>query len=61
MKSLQAGFLADMEEHVSTVAMDVDDIDSLEIFGEGVVNLDKLADTDFFNNFDDDFDDSDFN
>ncbi|KAJ4841886.1 hypothetical protein Tsubulata_014246 [Turnera subulata] len=46
----------------STVAMDVDDVDALEIFGEGVINIDhKLADADFFNNFEDDFDDTDIN
>lgn len=55
-------FFADMEEQGSTVAMDVDDVDPLEIFGEGVINVDnKLADADFFNNFEDDFDDSDIN
>ncbi len=59
---MQMDFFADMEEQGSTVAMDVDDVDPLEIFGEGVINVDnKLADADFFNNFEDDFDDSDIN
>ncbi|KAJ9154080.1 hypothetical protein P3X46_027454 [Hevea brasiliensis] len=62
MKPMQMDFFADMEEQGSTVAMDVDDVDPLEIFGEGVINVDnKLADADFFNNFEDDFDDSDIN
>lgn len=51
----------EMDEQVS-MAMDVDDVDPLEIFGEGVIATDnKLADADFFNNFQDDFDDSDIN
>ena len=55
-------FFAEMDEQASTVAMDVDDVDPLEIFGEGVINVDnKLADADFFNNFADDFDDADIN
>ncbi|KAL2325941.1 hypothetical protein Fmac_024999 [Flemingia macrophylla] len=52
----------EMDEHVSSMAMDVDDVDPLEIFGEGVISADnKLADADFFNSFQDDFDDSDIN
>lgn len=52
----------EMEEQVSTMAMDVDDVDPLEIFAEGVISADnKLADADFFNSFQDDFDDTDIN
>lgn len=55
-------FFAEMEEQGSTVAMDVDDVDPLEILGEGVISAEnKLADSDFFNSFEDDFDDSDIN
>ncbi|XP_012077649.1 small acidic protein 1 [Jatropha curcas] len=62
MRPMQMDFFADMEEQGSTMAMEVDDVDPLEIFGEGVINIDnKLADADFFNNFEDDFDDSDIN
>ncbi|CAJ1932544.1 unnamed protein product [Sphenostylis stenocarpa] len=51
----------EMDEQVSTMAMDVDDVDSLEIFAKGVIAADhKLADVDFFNNLQDDFDDLDF-
>ncbi|XP_052489510.1 small acidic protein 1-like [Gossypium raimondii] len=40
--------------------MEADDVDTPEIFDEGVITSDnKLADADFFNNFKDDFDDSD--
>ncbi|KAK8548695.1 hypothetical protein V6N13_054526 [Hibiscus sabdariffa] len=43
-------------------AMEVDDVDSFDLLGEGVIGTDnKLADADFFNNFEDDFDDSDIN
>ena len=42
-------------------AMEVDD-DPLKIFSEGAISIDnKLTDVDFFNNFEDDFDDSDIN
>ncbi|TKY53652.1 Small acidic protein 2 [Spatholobus suberectus] len=53
----------EMDEQVSSMAMDVDDVDPLEIFTEGVMAADsnKLADADFFNGFQDDFDDSDIN
>lgn len=55
-------FFAELEEQGSTVAMDVDDVDPLEILGEGVISAEnKLADADFFNSFEDDFDDSDIN
>ncbi|XP_021897005.1 small acidic protein 1 [Carica papaya] len=60
MRPMQMEFIADMDDQGSTVAMDVDDVDPLEIFGEGVVSVEnKLVDADFFNNFQDDFDDSD--
>ena len=52
----------EMGEAGATMAMDVDDVDPLEIFGEGVISADnKLADADFFNSFEDDFDDTDIN
>ncbi|XP_042487383.1 small acidic protein 1-like [Macadamia integrifolia] len=55
-------YFGDFDDHGSTVAMDVDDADPLEMLAEGVVNIDnKLADSDFFNAFEDDFDDSDIN
>ncbi|KAK6924666.1 hypothetical protein RJ641_008992 [Dillenia turbinata] len=50
MKSVVTDYFADMDDQGSTVAMDVDDVDPLEIFGEGFVNVEnKLADSDFFN------------
>ncbi|KMS98724.1 hypothetical protein BVRB_3g069720 [Beta vulgaris subsp. vulgaris] len=63
MKQVPAEYLAEMEEHGSTMAMDVDDVDPLEVFGEGLMTPDnnKLADADFFNSFPDDFDDDDIN
>ncbi|KAE8076160.1 hypothetical protein FH972_014825 [Carpinus fangiana] len=55
-------FFGDMDDQPSTMAMDVDDVDPLEIYGEGVISVDnKVADADFFNSFEDDFDDSDIN
>ncbi|CAI9117981.1 OLC1v1019478C1 [Oldenlandia corymbosa var. corymbosa] len=57
-------FFADLDEH-SAVAMDLDDADSLDFFGgEGplaALEHHRLADADFFNSFQDDFDDSDIN
>ncbi|KAK4264253.1 hypothetical protein QN277_025460 [Acacia crassicarpa] len=54
--------LAEIEEAGSVMAMDVDDIDPFDMFGEGLICVDnKLADADFFNSFEDDFDDSDIN
>ncbi|KAL6538585.1 hypothetical protein OROGR_012573 [Orobanche gracilis] len=43
--------------------MEFDDVDSsLDIFGEGpVLDLHRLADSDFFNSFQDDFGDEDIN
>ncbi|CAI0419495.1 unnamed protein product [Linum tenue] len=61
MRPMQMDFFAEMEEQGSTVAMDVDDVDPLEMFNESMMNESKLADADFFNNFEDDFDDSDIN
>ncbi|KAH7835849.1 hypothetical protein Vadar_030484 [Vaccinium darrowii] len=38
------------------MAMDVDDVEALEMFGEGPIGSDnKLADADFFNTFQNDF------
>jgi len=52
----------EMDEQVSSMAMDVDDVDPLDSFAEGVITTDlKLADVNFFNNFEDDFDDADIN
>ncbi|KAK4761820.1 hypothetical protein SAY87_029704 [Trapa incisa] len=54
--------LAELEQEEAAVAMEVDDVDPLEIIGEGVLPVDgMLADADFFNSFEDDFDDSDIN
>lgn len=62
MRPMQMDFFGETEEQGATVAMDVDDVDPLEIFGEGVISIDnKLADADFFNKFEDDFDDADIN
>ncbi|GFS28379.1 Small acidic protein [Actinidia chinensis var. chinensis] len=64
MKPSPVDFFADMDDHGSTVAMDVDvdDVEALELLGEGPIIIDnKLADADFFNSFDDDFDDTDIN
>ncbi|KAK9664742.1 hypothetical protein RND81_14G064600 [Saponaria officinalis] len=62
MKEVPADYMAVMQEHGASMAMDVDD-DPLDIFGEGypAPDTNKLADTDFFNSFSDDFDDSDIN
>ncbi|OVA02278.1 hypothetical protein BVC80_9099g74 [Macleaya cordata] len=62
MKPSPTYFFTDLDDHGSTVAMDVDDADPLELLGEGVGHIEsKLTDSDFFNNFEDDFDDSDIN
>ncbi|XP_060173809.1 small acidic protein 1 [Lycium barbarum] len=64
MKPMVVDYLADMEEQGSTMAMDVDEVDAIDIFGEnplGGEHLLRLADADFFNSFHDDFDDSDIN
>ncbi|GKV39128.1 hypothetical protein SLEP1_g46941 [Rubroshorea leprosula] len=60
MRPMPMDFLGDPDDQGS--AMEVDDVDPLEIFGEGVISIDnKLPDADFFNNFEDDFDDTDIN
>lgn len=62
MRPTPMEYYAELDDQGATVAMDVDDVDPLEIFGEGVISVDnKLADADFFNSFEDDFDDSDIN
>jgi len=63
MKQVPVEYLAELEDHGATVAMDVDDVDPLEVFGEGLMAPEsyKLADADFFNAFPDDFDDTDVN
>lgn len=61
MRPTAMDFFGDMEEQGSSMAMDVDDVDPLEILGEGIVAESKLADADFFNSFEDDFDDTDIN
>lgn len=62
MRPTPMDYFAELEEPSSTVAMDVDDVDSLEMFGEGVLSGEnKLVDADFFNCFEDDFDDTDIN
>ncbi|CAA2938758.1 small acidic 1 [Olea europaea subsp. europaea] len=64
MKPQPVDYFVDMEEQGgSTVAMDVDDVEALEMFGEGPISMElhRLADSDFFNSFQDDFDDSDIN
>ena len=55
--------LGEMDEQGSAMAMDVDDVDSLDFFTDDVIVADhnKLADADFFNRFQDDFDDTDIN
>ncbi|WZZ08478.1 hypothetical protein YC2023_094399 [Brassica napus] len=54
--------LAEMDDAGSSMAMDVDDIEAMEMLSEGgLISENKLADADFFNKFDDDFDDSDIN
>nr|GLL41228.1 small acidic protein 1 [Ipomoea trifida] len=65
MKPMAVDYFADLDEQGSTMAMDVDDVEALEIFGEGPLGgpteHHRLADADFFNSFEDDFDDSDIN
>ncbi|CAH1441353.1 unnamed protein product [Lactuca virosa] len=64
MKPMPVELFGEMEEQASTVAMDVDDVEALDIFGEGpIAALDhhRLTDSDFFNSFEDDFDDADIN
>ncbi|KAG5605007.1 hypothetical protein H5410_026499 [Solanum commersonii] len=64
-KPMVIGYLADMEEQGSTVATDVDNIDNINMFGEGLFGGGeeqiRVVDSNFFNRFQDDFDDSDIN
>ena len=60
MRPTSMEFMVDPDDQGS--AMEVNVVDPLEIFGEGAIFIDnKLTDVDFFNNFEDDFDDSDIN
>ncbi|KAG5560493.1 hypothetical protein RHGRI_003719 [Rhododendron griersonianum] len=62
MKPSPVDYFAEMEDHGSSMAMDVDDNEALEMFGEGPISFDnKIADADFYNSFEDDFDDTDIN
>ncbi|GMN61465.1 hypothetical protein TIFTF001_030564 [Ficus carica] len=61
MRPTAMEYYADMDEQGSTMAMDVDDVDPLDILGDSVIADNKLADADFYNFFEDDFDDSDIN
>nr|KJB53370.1 hypothetical protein B456_009G3363001 [Gossypium raimondii]KJB53371.1 hypothetical protein B456_009G3363001 [Gossypium raimondii]KJB53372.1 hypothetical protein B456_009G3363001 [Gossypium raimondii]KJB53373.1 hypothetical protein B456_009G3363001 [Gossypium raimondii]KJB53374.1 hypothetical protein B456_009G3363001 [Gossypium raimondii] len=57
MRPTPMEFVRDTDDKGS--AMEVDGVDTPEIFGEGAIASDnKLAYADFFNNFEDDFDDS---
>ncbi|XP_068327497.1 small acidic protein 1-like [Pyrus communis] len=60
MRPTAMDFFSDMDDQGSTMAMDVDDVDPIEAFGEGISES-KLAGADFFNSFQDDFDDTDIN
>lgn len=59
MKPMQLDMLAEMDDAASSMAMDVDDIEAMEILSEG--GLISENDADFFNKFEDDFDDTDIN
>ena len=61
MRPTTTDYFGDMEDQGSTMAMDVDDVDPLEVLGDSIIADNKLADADFFNAFEDDFDDSDIN
>ncbi|XAR62713.1 hypothetical protein NMG60_11017570 [Bertholletia excelsa] len=63
MRPTPVDFFPDLDDHGSAAAMDVDDVDSLDVFGDGPLGGGeaRLADADFFNSFEDDFDDSDIN
>ncbi|WMV29061.1 hypothetical protein MTR67_022446 [Solanum verrucosum] len=64
-KPMVIDYLADMEEQGSTMAIDVDNIDNINMFGEGLFGGSeeqiRVVDSNFFNRFQDDFDDSDIN
>ncbi|XXG72148.1 hypothetical protein AAC387_Pa07g1307 [Persea americana] len=57
MKPSPTNFL-DLEDPGLTFGMDLDDGDPLDILSANILD-NKLADSDFFNSFEDDFDDSD--
>ncbi|KAB2041347.1 hypothetical protein ERO13_D02G123800v2 [Gossypium hirsutum] len=58
MRPTPMEFVRDPDDQGS--AMEVNGVDTPEIFDEGVIASDnKLAYADFFNNFEDNFDDSD--
>ncbi|XP_012478501.1 small acidic protein 1 isoform X2 [Gossypium raimondii] len=60
MRPMPMEFVRDPDDQGS--AMEVDGVNTPEIFDEGVIASDnKLAYADFFNNFEDNFDDSDIN
>lgn len=61
MRATTIEFFNDMDEQGSTMAMDVDDMDLLEILDEGIVFDNKLANANFFNSFEYEFDDSNIN
>ncbi|CAH8332069.1 unnamed protein product [Eruca vesicaria subsp. sativa] len=62
MRLMQLDMLAEMDDAGSSMAMDVDDIEAMEMLSEGgLISENKLADADFFNKFEDDFDDTDIN
>ncbi|KAK3025666.1 hypothetical protein RJ639_041958 [Escallonia herrerae] len=66
MKPMPVDFFGE-DDVGSAMDVDDDDVETLEIFGEGgagpiaAVDHHRLADNDFFNSFEDDFDDSDIN
>ncbi|CAE6198827.1 unnamed protein product [Arabidopsis arenosa] len=62
MRPMQLDMLSEMDDAGSSMAMDVDDLEAMEIFSEGGgASESKLADADFFNKFEDDFDDAGIN
>lgn len=62
MRPMQLDMMAEMDDGGSSMAMDVDDIEAMEILSEGgLISENKLVDADFFNKFEDDFDDTDIN
>ncbi|XXG42736.1 hypothetical protein AAC387_Pa01g2936 [Persea americana] len=58
MKPSPTNFL-DLDDPGFTIEMDVDDAVTLHVLSRPVPDDGKLAHSDFFNSFDDDFDDSD--
>ncbi|MBA0678385.1 hypothetical protein Goari_019737 [Gossypium aridum] len=57
MRPMPTEFVTDLDGQGSS--MEADDVVTPEIFSEGVIAFDKkLADADFFNNIEDDFDNS---